>query len=110
MQVPIFAGERVAIVGGKYTGKAGYVVNTTAQMCTIRLLWSEDAILVMLRNVELDSSCCVKDKGKEPRLRACQKQCCRLRTEACTAAREELLIMRARIDELIRLFEKIGMN
>jgi hypothetical protein len=100
-------GDAVAVTGGKYQGSCGHILKITDQMSTIRLLHSDNVIRVMSRNVQArceSSSSVWKGMPKEG---LCHNPCCRTRLEALAAAKEDMIIMRKQIDDVIAMLERL---
>jgi hypothetical protein len=106
MQQSFSCGDKVVIVGGKYAGRLGHAVKKTEKMCSIKLLQSEEVVRVMLHNVHLYVK--LPEEDQCPDKGVLQKHCCKLRAEVCAVAREELLNIQVRLDELIELLSKMG--
>ncbi len=110
MKHSLSCGDKVMVIGGKYVGRLGHGLKLTDKMCSVRLHPSEDVIRVMSHNVQRHEGMPVRAIEKVDRLGpdVCSKPCCGDRMDALNEAKEEIIMMRARMKELIELLENMS--
>lgn len=101
----IVIGDKVVVVGGKYTVRPGHVVKITKKMYAVQLYPSNEVVQVAQRNVQLHCVVYQYEGEERPKRELCLKRCCKVRMEALAAAREEMKEMRDRIDDLVKMLE-----
>jgi hypothetical protein len=109
MKHPLVCGDKVVIVGGKYAGRPGHVVKVTEKMTTVHLLSGNDIVRVMSHNVELHSTGCGYKREEQPRVEICHKQCCKDCMQALMAAKDEVEALRDRVEELLKMLDRLSM-
>jgi hypothetical protein len=102
---PLGCGKRVVIVNGKYARRTGYITKTTDMMYAVQLTPSNEVVRVWQRNVQRYSAGPPDDGIKPKQHECCVKPCCKARSEALKAARDGMIQMQERMDQLINMLE-----
>jgi preprotein translocase subunit YajC len=107
MPKQIVIGDKVVIVGGKYTKQTGRVVKITEKMYAVQLYPSNEVVRVAQSNVQQQCVVYQYEGEEHPKSELCLKRCCKVRMETLAAAREEMKEMRDRINDLVRMLENM---
>jgi hypothetical protein len=108
-------GDLVDIIEGTHVGKTGQVVKVHPKMLSVKVAGTEVVVRVGSRNVRLRS---VEEERPRPSRSVVERDRCKLasctgcekKRRALLAAKNEVIMMRARMEELIMKLEALAME